>query len=228
MGMKSLLCAWLIRVRLPLKPLVQALIRIEVALSMEDPEETFRLQAKKMQQEIIGMNNDEDKELSIIVELAVGNIKLLLLRLMHLYHPDSLIVGTKGRSLNGISGLKAGSISKWCLQNSPVPVIVVRPDRKRDKAKQKRMQDPSRRSYIEILEKSASFEDLTTVMQDASISNSRVSTELSQGTSRENPARLVPAARESRASAVQEREPTRGKSPLGRLTSKVSRVFGDG
>lgn len=177
------------------------------------------------------MNNDEDKELSIIVELAVGNIKLLLLRLIHLYHPDSLIVGTKGRSLNGISGLKAGSISKWCLQNSPVPVIVVRPDRKRDKAKQKRMQDPNRRSYLEILEKSSSFEDLTTAMGGAALTASQDTRPIrSRELGAVQPATTVSTAsiREGRGLLVQDKDRGRGKSPLGRLTSKVSRVFGEG
>lgn len=177
------------------------------------------------------MNADEDKELSIIVELAVGNIKLLLLRLIHLYHPDSLIVGTKGRSLNGISGLKAGSISKWCLQNSPVPVIVVRPDRKRDKAKQKRMQDPNRRSYLEILEKSSSFEDLTTAMGGATVAtnqNVRPSRSREASTAPLASTSSTTTSRESRGLTVQDKERLRGKSPLGRLTSKVSKVFGEG
>lgn len=200
----------------------------EIALSLEEPEEKLRLQAKNMQQEIIGMNCDEDKELSIIVELAVGNIKLLLLRLIHLYHPDSLIVGTKGRSLNGISGLKAGSISKWCLQNSPVPVIVVRPDRKRDKAKQKRMQDPNRRSYLEILEKSSSFEDLTTAMGEAKLEAGQDSVRSRSRDTQPATTMSSAIAREGRGLSVQDKERPRGKSPLGRLTSKVSRVFGEG
>lgn len=47
-----------------------------------------------------------------------------------------------------------GSVSKYCLQHSPVPVIVVRPLSKRDKKKRKRMQDPTRRGYRDILDKS--------------------------------------------------------------------------
>jgi hypothetical protein len=47
-------------------------------------------------------------------------------------------------------------VSKYCLQHSPVPVIVVRPSSKRDKARSKRAQDPSRHGYKEILEKSGS------------------------------------------------------------------------
>lgn len=65
-----------------------------------------------------------------------------------------LIVGTRGRSLGGIQGLLPGSVSKYCLQHSPVPVIVVRPTSKREKKKKKRQADPSRRSYMDILERS--------------------------------------------------------------------------
>ena len=71
-----------------------------------------------------------------------------------MYEPACLIVGTRGRSLGGIQGLLPGSVSKYCLQNSPVPVIVVRPSKKREKKKEKRRADPSRQSYMEIIEAS--------------------------------------------------------------------------
>lgn len=45
-----------------------------------------------------------------------------------IYAPACLIVGTRGKSLGGIQGLLPGSVSKYCLQNSPVPVVVVRPE----------------------------------------------------------------------------------------------------
>jgi hypothetical protein len=48
-------------------------------------------------------------------------------------------------------------VSKYCLQHSPVPVIVVRPTSKRDKAKSKRTNDPDRQGYREILAKSESL-----------------------------------------------------------------------
>ena len=63
-------------------------------------------------------------------------------------------MGTKGRSLGGIQGLLPGSVSKYCLQHSPVPVIVVRPNSKREKRKRKRQDDPNRYAYRELLEKS--------------------------------------------------------------------------
>lgn len=55
-----------------------------------------------------------------------------------------------------------GSVSKYCLQHSPVPVIVVRPSSKRDKARSKRANDPSRLGYQEMLAKSESLLDITT------------------------------------------------------------------
>lgn len=68
-----------------------------------------------------------------------------------------LIVGTRGRSLGGVQGLinNRNSFSKWCLQYSPVPVVVVRPNDKRDKKKKKRVNDPSRHNYANMLEESS-------------------------------------------------------------------------
>jgi len=64
-----------------------------------------------------------------------------------------LVVGTKGRSLGGFQGLMntRNSFSKYCLQYSPIPVVVVRPDDKRLKKREKRNQDPSRQSYAAML-----------------------------------------------------------------------------
>lgn len=73
---------------------------------------------------------------------------------INLYEPAILVVGTRGKSLGGFQGLLPGSVSKYCLQHSPVPVIVVRPTSKRDKAKSKRTNDPDRQGYRELLAKS--------------------------------------------------------------------------
>ena len=75
---------------------------------------------------------------------------------INLYEPAILIVGTRGRSLGGFQGLLPGSVSKYCLQHSPVPVIVVRPNSKRAKAKRKRYLDPNRHGYKDLLDKSGS------------------------------------------------------------------------
>jgi Universal stress protein UspA and related nucleotide-binding proteins len=65
-----------------------------------------------------------------------------------------LVVGTRGRNLKGVHSLLPGSVSKYCLQQSPIPVIVVRPSPKREKKKKRRRADPTRRSYNHILEMS--------------------------------------------------------------------------
>lgn len=72
---------------------------------------------------------------------------------IQIYEPAVLVVGTRGRNLGGMQGLLPGSVSKYCLQQSPIPVIVVRPSTKRLKKKKKRMADPARRNYNSILEK---------------------------------------------------------------------------
>ncbi|KAI5794322.1 hypothetical protein DFH27DRAFT_474259, partial [Peziza echinospora] len=116
-------------------------------------ERLYRQEAEKLMQEIIG-KNEEDKCISIILEFAVGKVHETIQRMINMYEPVILIVGTRGRSLGGIQGLLPGSVSKYCLQHSPVPVIVVRPSNKREKKKKKRQADPARKSYMEILEKS--------------------------------------------------------------------------
>lgn len=73
---------------------------------------------------------------------------------INIYAPACLIVGTRGRSLGGIQGLLPGSVSKYCLQHSPIPVVVVRPSHKREKMKKKRLADPSRRTFQDIFDQS--------------------------------------------------------------------------
>ena len=99
-----------------------------------------------------------------------------------------LIVGTRGRSLGGIQGLLPGSVSKYCLQHSPVPVIVVRPTSKREKKKKKRQADPSRRGYMDMLERSGARGGH---VLDPSNRNSIVA---ESGTATEREARAVAAA----------------------------------
>jgi Universal stress protein family len=79
------------------------------------------------------------------------------------------VVGTRGRNLGGMQGLLPGSVSKYCLQQSPIPVIVVRPSTKRLKKKKKRMADPTRRNYNLILEKARSGYSLDKVNRNSII-----------------------------------------------------------
>ena len=64
-----------------------------------------------------------------------------------------LVVGTKGKTNQGMQGMwnTRHSFSKYCLERSPIPVVVVRPEEVRQKKKDKRSRDPTRASYAQIL-----------------------------------------------------------------------------
>ena len=144
----------------------------------------YRTEAHELMEHIKAKNKDDEKSISLILEFAVGKVQDTIQRMVRtfslfsypsilsispsfqnqrqtvtsdqiaIYEPACLIVGTRGRSLGGIQGLLPGSVSKYCLQNSPVPVIVVRPTAKREKKKRKRLADPTRKNYMSILSKS--------------------------------------------------------------------------
>ncbi|KAF3036114.1 hypothetical protein E8E11_005147 [Didymella keratinophila] len=110
----------------------------------------------------IQSRNHENKAINLILEFSVGKVNKVIDDMINLYEPAILVVGTRGKSLGGFQGLLPGSVSKYCLQHSPVPVIVVRPSSKRDKARSKRANDPSRLGYQEMLAKSESLIDVNT------------------------------------------------------------------
>ncbi|KAH7140669.1 hypothetical protein EDB81DRAFT_61407 [Dactylonectria macrodidyma] len=97
--------------------------------------------------------NGSNRAVSIVLEYAVGKLHGTFQHLIQMYQPAMLIVGTRGRSLGGLQGLvnTRNSFSKYCLQYSPVPVVVVRPTEKRMKKKSKRANDSTRQTYISML-----------------------------------------------------------------------------
>ncbi len=79
-----------------------------------------------------------------------------------MYRPDSLIVGTRGKSANALQKMLTlgaataiGHVSRDVLSRSPVPVVVVRPEAKVQKHLNKRRKDPNRRGYHDLVSKSA-------------------------------------------------------------------------
>ncbi|GAB7363107.1 hypothetical protein MBLNU230_g3398t1 [Neophaeotheca triangularis] len=117
-------------------------------------ERGYRLEAERML-EGIEQKNTEDRAINLVLEFSIGQVQETIQQMIRLYEPAMLVVGTKGRSLTGYQGLlSSGSVSKYCLQYSPVPVIVVRPSSKRESKKRKRLRDPSRTGYRDILDKS--------------------------------------------------------------------------
>ncbi|KAK4152868.1 hypothetical protein C8A00DRAFT_15874 [Chaetomidium leptoderma] len=127
-------------------------ICVRVMESPVRPDKNYQADAKKLM-ETIKSKNDLNKAISIVLEYSVGKLHDTFQQLLGIYNPSLLVVGTKGRTLGGFQGLMnaRNSFSKYCLQYSPVPVVVVRPDDKRLKKKDKRTQDPTRHSYAAML-----------------------------------------------------------------------------
>ncbi|KAI1433419.1 hypothetical protein GGR50DRAFT_705533 [Xylaria sp. CBS 124048] len=123
---------------------------IETQLRLTD--KTYQEDAKALMEAIQSKNN-QNRAISLILEYAVGKLHNTFQHLIKIYQPSMLIVGTKGRNMDGVQGflVNRSSFSKYCLQYSPVPVVVVRPTELREKKKAKRAGDPSRQSYIQIL-----------------------------------------------------------------------------
>jgi len=131
--------------------------------------EQVRDQAKDLMQLILDRNSEyESRRLSVIVEFVSGKVTETIDRMTALYRPDSLVVGTRGeRSLMqtwgaALGGPGVGSVSRYCVSHSPVPVVVVRPERKVRKTVEKRRADPKRRAQFEELTKTRSFSGIGT------------------------------------------------------------------
>lgn len=65
---------------------------------------------------------------------------------VHLHHPMGVVVGTRGKNLTE-SNFGKSSVSDHLYKHSPVPVIIVRPKKKRRKNQKKREDRPDRRKY---------------------------------------------------------------------------------
>ncbi|KAG1778869.1 hypothetical protein EV702DRAFT_1092733 [Suillus placidus] len=126
---------------------------------LEKDHEVVREEARELMRQIQEkcIEYDPERKLSIIVELIAGKVTTTLERLIALYRPDSIVVGSKGQrgmmqawgAAFGAPGV--GSVSKYCLSNSPVPIIVVRPERKVRKVLAKRRADPKRGTHFDEL-----------------------------------------------------------------------------
>ncbi|KAL8964347.1 MAG: hypothetical protein Q9197_006953, partial [Variospora fuerteventurae] len=118
---------------------------------------TYKKEAEKLLEKIKNKNKDKEdgekeKAIGLTIELAVGKVPEVFQRMITVYAPACLIVGTKGKSPSGMQSFVTGSVSRYCLQNSPVPCIVVRPTRKRLAKKAKRRVDDKRRNYASVVE----------------------------------------------------------------------------
>lgn len=191
-------------------------------------EKGYRREAAKFMEEIQKKNTD-DRAISLVLEFSIGKVHDTIQQMIRIYEPAILVVGTRGRSLTGYQGLlSSGSVSKYCLQYSPVPVIVVRPSSKREAKKKKRLQDPSRGGYRDILDKSEDAPrgkggHLLDVNNRMSIMSSNLGAlgELSKAGDEDDEARRVAEAIGYRRSFENQANQARGNS-LSRIASAQS------
>jgi hypothetical protein len=104
------------------------------------------------------------REIGITVEFVIGKVQESIQKMISVYRPDSLIVGTRGRTDSLFKSAFIGSVSKYCVANSPVPVIVVRPAIKVHKMLAKR---ESRQVYGDLVEASATSSASTELTRSA-------------------------------------------------------------
>ncbi|CEH18283.1 SUGAR UTILIZATION REGULATORY PROTEIN IMP2 [Ceraceosorus bombacis] len=118
-----------------------------------------REEARDLIDSIVDLNDDvEERKISIVVEFVAGmSVTSTVVRMIHVYRPDSLTIGTRGKTMNTLqkmlAGATMGSASRELLSRSPVPVVVVRPEAKVTKHRKKREADPKRRSYHDLVAK---------------------------------------------------------------------------
>ncbi|KAG0350714.1 hypothetical protein BG005_009750 [Podila minutissima] len=112
--------------------------------SLKGQESAARTEATRIMTTIREKN--PSKQISIVVEYVVGNVRETIQHMIKMYKPAMLVVGTRGR--NPVKGFFLGSISRYCLHHSPIPVIVVRPERKLNKSKIKAKGIFRRRSSV--------------------------------------------------------------------------------
>lgn len=126
----------------------------------EIDQEAARDEARELMASIVQLNDEVGgNSISIVVEFvagqAYGRITNTIIGYVHMYRPDSLTVGTRGKSMSAfqklMGGASMGSCSRDILNRSPVPVVIVRPEAKVRKHLAKRQNDPKRRSYHDLV-----------------------------------------------------------------------------
>lgn len=127
--------------------------------------DVIRDEARELLQQVQAksVEYDPERKISVIIEFIAGKVTDNIDRLIALYRPESVVVGTRGQrgmiqtwgAALGAPGM--GSVSKYCLSRSPVPIIVVRPERKVRKAQAKRRADPKRGKHFDELTKTKSL-----------------------------------------------------------------------
>ncbi|KAF9356051.1 hypothetical protein BGX34_010120 [Mortierella sp. NVP85] len=180
--------------------------------SFQGQEFAARSEATKIMDMIRQKN--KSKEINIIVECLVGNVKDTISYMIRMYEPSMLVVGTRGR--NSVKGLLLGSLSRYFLNHSPIPVTVVRPASKLIKSKAKSKGIFRRRSSVipsdlededvpppQLFYSSPLSRQTSRTSQDPEPAEAAAMAELERGESRSpEPITYVPTTAAAKASAA--------------------------
>ncbi|KAG0147210.1 hypothetical protein CROQUDRAFT_656321 [Cronartium quercuum f. sp. fusiforme G11] len=146
---------------------------IEPGSSATEKEDIAKSKAQDVLRHVLTKN---DRQINVTVEFVIGPPIKTIQRMLEVYKPDSLVVGTRGRSTSAWQkAFSLGSTSQYLVARSPVPVIVVRPQRKVEKSLEARAKNPKRRSYQALFGHASRGDQLPTNLQ--SRRNSRIEEE---------------------------------------------------
>ncbi|OBZ88740.1 Universal stress protein A family protein C25B2.10 [Choanephora cucurbitarum] len=111
-----------------------------------------------------------EMKISAVIEFVIGKVQETIQNMISVYQPSMLIVGTRGMS--ELKGMFINSVSKYCLQHSPVPVVVVRPEDKVKKQLKKAAKKTNRLSGMFRISSHSSISSLNSKGSDSSDSSS--------------------------------------------------------
>ncbi|KAI8062392.1 hypothetical protein BC940DRAFT_308904 [Gongronella butleri] len=129
---------------------------------------------------------------SVVIEFVIGKVHETIQQMISLYQPSLLIVGTRG--ISEFKGMFINSISKYCLQHSPVPVTVVRPEGAKQAAAAKKAKKSNRLSAIMMRRGGGKDEAAAAASSSSSLSSSST---IAPSPSSSSPSTPTPPARPS-------------------------------
>ncbi|KAG0741089.1 hypothetical protein G6F57_002759 [Rhizopus arrhizus] len=107
-----------------------------------------------------------DMKISAVIEFVIGKVQETIQNMISVYQPSMLIVGTRG--LSELKGMFINSVSKYCLQHSPIPVVVVRPEDKVKKQQAKKTKKTNRLSGMFRISSHSSLSSLNSKGSESS------------------------------------------------------------
>lgn len=81
----------------------------------EIDQDEAREEARELMASIVQLNDEvQDRSISIVVEFVAGRVTSTILRLIHMYRPDSLTVGTRGKTMSAFQKMLGGATMGSC------------------------------------------------------------------------------------------------------------------